>query len=265
MWKWQAEGETKATVVIVHGAGEYHARYEWTVAQFRKLGFQVIMGDLPGQGTTEGPRGHVNSFQEYVHTVKKWITEAKKTKEPVILFGHSMGGLIAATTLQELKENELPDMAVLSSPCFGLIKKQPWAKQAAVNVLNRVAPRTMFPNGLEPGSGTRDPVMRARDLKDDLLIKRVSARWYKQLLLAIAKAHNFVQDIPNIPVYIAQGGDDRIVDKNAVKEWFNKLDVDEKYYKEWPDLFHEVLNEPEREEVVAHMAGFITTQLTLKK
>lgn len=265
MWKWEAEGKAKATVVIVHGAGEYHVRYEWVIAQFRKLGFHVIMGDLPGQGTTEGPRGHVNSFKEYVHTVRHWIAEAKRMEEPVILFGHSMGGLIAATTLQDLKGEELPEMAVLSSPCFGLVKQQPWHKRAAVTMLNTVAPRTMFPNGLESGSGTRNPVMRERDMGDDLLIKRVSARWYKQLLQAIKKAHDQVQYIPDIPFYVAQGGDDLIVDKYAVKDWFNNLDIDEKYYKEWPGLFHEVLNEPEREKVFAHMAGFISTQLVLKR
>lgn len=265
MWKWEAEGQAKATVVLVHGAGEYHVRYEWLTAQLQQLGFQVIMGDLPGQGTTEGPRGHVDSFQEYILTVTAWIRKAKALGLPVILFGHSMGGLISSATLRNLPEEELPDMTVLSSPCFGLTKKQPLHKRAAVNVLNKVAPRTMFPNGLESGTGTRHPVMRERDAGDTLLIKRVSARWYKELLKAMNEAHQKVEEMPDIPIYVMQGGEDKIVDKQAVREWFNKLTVNEKFYKEWPGLYHEVMNEPERDEVLAHMAGFITAQLVFQK
>lgn len=265
MWKWEAKGEAKATVVLVHGAGEYHARYEWVIARFQELGYHVIMGDLPGQGTTEGPRGHVTSFQEYIHKVKEWLKKAEHMELPVILFGHSMGGLIAATALRSLSEQERPDIAVFSSPCFGLVKQQPLHKRAAVTVLNKLAPQTMFPNGLESGTGTRDPVMRERDAGDKLLIKRVSARWYKELLKAIRKAQAGTAEMPNIPIYVMQGGEDKIVDKHAVKEWFNKLSVDEKHYKEWPGLYHEVINEPEREEVLAHLTGFIATQLILRQ
>ncbi|WP_147805169.1 alpha/beta hydrolase [Alkalicoccus halolimnae] len=264
MWKWEAAGKPKATVVIVHGAGEYHARYEWVIEEMRHMNFHVFMGDLPGQGTTEGARGHVDSFKEYVHKVREWLNEAGEEKLPLILFGHSMGGLISVTTLQHLHAEELPDMVVLSSPCFGLVNVQPWIKRSSARVLNRVAPRTMFPNGLEPGTGTRDPFMRTRDAEDPLLVKRVSARWYNELTTHMYRAHKQIKRTPNIPFYVMQGGEDKIVDKYAVKAWFNALDVDEKAYKEWPGLYHEVLNEPEREQVLAHMAGFITTQLVLK-
>ena len=49
MWKWEAEGEPKAVVVMVHGAMEHHRRYGWLIEIWRLSGFHVIMGDLPGQ------------------------------------------------------------------------------------------------------------------------------------------------------------------------------------------------------------------------
>ena len=52
MWKWEAEGEAKAVVVMVHGAMEHHRRYGWLIEMWRLSGFHVIMGDLPGQGMT---------------------------------------------------------------------------------------------------------------------------------------------------------------------------------------------------------------------
>ncbi|TVP83910.1 MAG: alpha/beta hydrolase [Alkalicoccus sp.] len=265
MWKWEAEGTPKASVVIIHGAGEYHARYEWLIKQFQQMQFHVFMGDLPGQGTSPGPRGHVDSFQLYVQKVRKWLEEAKKEGLPVILAAHSMGGLIGAVAVQQLEEKEMPDMIIFSSPCFGLVDKQPWTKRSAVKMLNRFAPRTMFPSGLEPGSGTRSPEMRKRDEQDDLLVKHVSARWYSELIRAIRDAHKKAAHFPDIPCFVVQGGEDHIVDKAAVRKWFDNLPINDKAFKEWPELYHEVFNEPERAEVFTHITGFITPRLLLYK
>lgn len=262
MWTWETDQNAEGTVVIVHGAGEYHRRYDWLIRRFNDIGFDVIMGDLPGQGTTPGPRGHIDSFREYTDTVAGWLDEAGKRKGPLLLFGHSMGGLIASTVIRK-RSGRLPDMLLLSSPCFGLVQRPSVWKKGAAAVLNRTAPKTMFPNGLEPGSGTREEGMRTRDEGDELLVKKVSARWYRELLKAMEEAHRTTNEMPPVPVYTAQGGEDRIVDRMAVKNWFDNLDVAEKHWREWPSLYHEVMNEPEREEVFAHMAGFIKTTLSL--
>ncbi|CAM3982635.1 alpha/beta hydrolase [Alkalicoccus chagannorensis] len=265
MWHWEAEGEAKAVIVLVHGAGEYHGRYERTIDMMRQQQFHVVMGDLPGQGTTPGPRGHVETFQQYIQQVRTWVLQAGAYDLPVILFGHSMGGLISTEVVRSMPERERPDMLLLSSPCFGLVQQQPLVKRAAAGLLAKVAPRTMFPNGLESGSGTRDDWMRTRDQTDDLLIKKVSARWYKELVTAMARAHEEASVMPEIPIYVTQGGEDRIVDKKEVRRWFDAVPVLEKAYKEWPGLYHEVLNEPEREAVLTHLLGYVTTQLAVQR
>ncbi|MDG5787760.1 alpha/beta hydrolase [Evansella sp. AB-P1] len=261
MWKWEAE-EPKGVFVIIHGAGEYHVRYEWVVNQLHSLGYHVIIGDLPGQGKTEGPRGHVNSFNDYKEVLEKWLSEGKKYNLPVVLLGHSMGGLISIYTLQSLKEVELPDVVILSSPCLGLTNPPKKSKKIAARVLNVVHPSFRFPSGLAPGSGTRDERMRQRDLNDSLLIKRVSVRWYSELEKAMDISHRQVDSFPNVPLLVMQGGNDLIVDKEKVISWFNRLPIHNKYYKEWDGLYHEVLNEPERNKVLAHLLGFVTIQLS---
>ncbi|WP_319003478.1 alpha/beta hydrolase [Bacillus shivajii] len=257
MWKWESE-KAKGVFVIVHGAGEYHVRYQWVVKQLTGLGYHVIMGDLPGQGTTEGPRGHVDRFSNYINVVKSWLTEARKYELPITLLGHSMGGLISIHTLMSLQKSELPNVAILSSPCLGLVNNPPAYKKVASYVLNGVAPKVLFPSGLESGSGTRDEWMRKRDKADDRLIKHVSVRWYQELCKAMEKAHKNTDSLPDVPLLVTQGGDDRIVNKQEVKRWFDALPLTDKYYKEWPEVYHEVLNDPGKEEVLAHLLGFVT-------
>ncbi|UJW58708.1 alpha/beta hydrolase [Bacillus sp. A116_S68] len=262
MWRWEATSkEAKGVFVVVHGAGEYHVRYKWITERLNEFGFHVILGDLPGQGTTEGRKGHVKSFNDYIKAVSGWLNEAKKYGLPVILLGHSMGGLISTRTLMEMREEKLPQMVILSSPCFGLFNKTPINKKILSLALNRVTPGLRFPSGLETGSGTRDPLMRERDATDHLLIKKVSVRWYRELDKAMKIAHDNTERFPELPLLVMQGGDDRIVDKFKVKEWFNQVDLKDKYYKEWEGLYHEVLNEPEKNHVLAHMLGFVTMNL----
>ncbi|WP_416151567.1 alpha/beta fold hydrolase [Salipaludibacillus sp. HK11] len=262
MWKSEVEQHVaKGVFVIVHGAGEYHARYKWIIEKLNDFNYHVIIGDLPGQGTTTGPRGHVSTFHEYIDTVNGWLTEARTYHLPVVLLGHSMGGLISTRTLMEAHNSELPDVVILSSPCFGLFRKTPLNKKAVSYILNRVTPSLRFPSGLEPGSGTRDRVMRLRDKQDSLLIKNVSIRWYRELEKSMRYVHQQVDSFPEVPLLVMQAGVDRIVDRNSVQKWFDNVKLQDKYYKEWQGLYHEVLNEPEKHHVLAHMLGFVTMHL----
>ena len=258
MWKWETGvDEAKGVFVIVHGAGEYHGRYGWIIRQLNEGGYHVVMGDLPGQGTTEGPPGHIEAFDQYTSKVSLWLAEAREYGLPVILLGHSMGGLISVRTLLRLAEEQYPDVLLLSSPCFSLYNEPPRTKRFLSKVLNPFFPKLMFPTNLKPGSGTRDAWMRRRDEGDKRLVKYVSIRWYRELSEAIRTVHNEISSMPDIPLFISQGGEDLIVDKTAVRRWFDNVQVHTKYYKEWKGLYHEVLNEPEKDDVLMHMLGFV--------
>jgi lysophospholipase len=259
MRKWEAD-EAKGTIVIVHGAAEHHGRYKWLIEMFRSSGFHVVAGDLPGQGTTtRHRRGHIDSFDEYIETVESWVNEAKKFYLPIFLFGHSMGGLVVIRTLQEKR---LPIRGViLSSPCLGLMQSPSKSLDWLSRVLNYVHPKMRFPSGLSVELATRNEEVREMDKNDSLYVTKVSVRWYRELVKAIRIAHEKIADLPDLPLLLMQGGDDKIVDKTAVKSWFDQLSLSEKVYKEWPKLYHEIFNEPEREQVFLYAQTFLTLQL----
>lgn len=260
MWKWEAEGEAKAVIVMVHGAMEHHRRYGWLIEMWRMAGFHVIMGDLPGQGmTTRSRRGHIDSFDEYIIEVKDWVQAAYRYDLPVFLLGHSMGGLIAIRLLQEERLNLAG--VILSSPCLGLVHSPSKFLDILSHGLNVVFPSLRISSGLTVEMATRNQDVRDVDSNDSLYITQVSVRWYRELAEAIKQAFLKIEITQDVPMLVMQAGDDKIVNKVPVKEWFNHTPLSEKRFKEWPKFYHEIFNEPERNDVFEYAKDFVSSQL----
>jgi lysophospholipase len=239
---------------------EHHGRYGWLIEMWRLAGFHVIMGDLPGQGmTTRSRRGHIDSFDEYIIEVKDWVQAAYQYDLPVFLLGHSMGGLISIRLLQEEQLNVAG--VILSSPCLGLVQAPSKFLNALSHVINVVYPSLRMNSGLSVQMATRNEDVREADSNDTLYVTKVSIRWYRELVGAIKEAFENLEDTQDLPMLVMQGGDDKIVNKATVKEWFNHAPLSEKRFKEWPKCYHEIFNEPEREEVFEYAKDFVLSQL----
>ncbi|WP_026693592.1 alpha/beta hydrolase [Peribacillus kribbensis] len=262
MNKWEASGSARGVIVMVHGALEHHGRYRWLIEMWRSAGYHVVMGDLPGQGmTSRSRRGHIEDFEEYLIEIKDWVQAAYEYQLPVFLLGHSMGGLAVIRLLQV----ERLDLAgvILSSPCLGLVNYPSKMKEASSIVLNRVTPSLRMDPGLTVQMATRNPEILEADVNDTLYVTKVSVRWYRELVGAMEEAFKNIPDLQDIPVLLMQAGDDKIVDKKAVKEWFNLIFSSEKLFKEWPGLYHEIFNELERDLVFGYAKGFVENRLRL--
>lgn len=255
MWKWETEVEKpKGVVIIVHGAAEHHGRYKWLAEMWKLSGYHVVMGDLPGQGTTTRRRGHIQSFDEYILEVNEWVKEATRFGLPLFLLGHSMGGLILVRALQENSFNA--QAVLLSSPCLGILYRPNKVIDLASKGLNIVAPSFKVESNLSIDLATRNKAVQEMDENDSLYVTKVSIRWYRELVKAMEVAHKQIDIFQDIPLFIMQGGEDKIVDKAAVKDWFNKVNILEKSYKEWKGLYHEIFSEPEREAVFERARQF---------
>lgn len=260
MWKWEADQEPKAVIVIVHGAMEHHGRYSWLIEMWRSSGYHVIMGDLPGQGmTTRSHRGHIDSFDEYIFEIKDWVQTAYQFDVPVFLMGHSMGGLACIRTIQEERLNLAG--VILSAPCLDLVNYPSKFLSLLSLGFNRVAPQLKFSTGLLIDDVTRNLETRDVALNDSLYITKVSVRWYREFIKAMKLAFVNISKVPDLPLLVLQGGDDKIVNKKAVNDWFNQVDLSEKQYKVWPKSYHELFSEPEREEVFQYAKNFVENRL----
>ncbi|WP_370514447.1 lysophospholipase [Alteribacillus sp. YIM 98480] len=258
MKNWMCE-RARGTIMIIHGAGEHHGRYDWVIQYLNKQRFHVISGDLPGHGRTRGKRGHIDHFDQYIDAVYGWYKEAASYELPVFLFGHSLGGLIVIRTLME---KYMPVKGViLSSPCLGLYEYPNKFADVATKMFHRITPTLTAKSGLRAARITRDPDVRAAYEKDELITSVVTARWYQETIKAMKVSMLEAERFPNVPLLLMQAGEDYIVDKHASHRWFNRLEISDRAMKEWKGLYHELLNEPEREEIFRFMMNFIHQRL----
>jgi lysophospholipase len=260
MWKWEASNP-KGVIVIVHGAAEHHGRYKWLIEMWRCEGFHVLMGDLPGHGKTpKGKQGHIVHFDEYIEVVQTWYNEAICYNLPIILLGHSMGGLTIIRSLQE-KRFQVNGI-ILSSPWLGISEKTAPSPilDASSKIINLVYPSLRLNTGLTPDMATRNKEVIEFSNADSLYVKKVSVRWFREMIKGHDQAFKDIKKLPDVPLLFMQGGEDRVVNKLKGKDWFDLLPLTNKTYKEWPNLYHEIFNEPEREVVFDFTKRWIENQ-----
>lgn len=176
-WPLPSRRRPRGVVLIVHGLGEHAWRYDAMAQRLNDWGFHVRAYDQRGHGGSGGARGVLPSdgallddLVEIMEDTRGHLTEPWSC--PLILLGHSMGGLIAATLVQ--RKLAQVDKLVLSSPALdagirGVQKK-------LIGLLNRWAPNLTLPNGLDVQALSHDPAVVAAYQKDPMVHARISAR-----------------------------------------------------------------------------------------
>jgi lysophospholipase len=244
-----------AVAVLIHGLGEHSGRYAHVIRAFTDARVAVVTGDLPGHGHSPGLRGHIDHFDEYIHAASHMLQLAHERypTTPRVLFGHSLGGLIAALCAADTKaESHAAAALLLSGPCFRLRQQPGPMRVAAATILLPFAPRLYQSDGIAPSQLTRDADMLDAIKSDHLLHHRVTLRWFSELRKGMARASATAAEI-HIPTAIFCGEQDPIVSCAAGRTWLERTRAPSKQFTEYPGLLHEILNEPERAQVIADM------------
>ncbi len=258
--RWPASGRAHGTVQIVHGLGEHIGRYEALAAALNARGWHVAGHDHRGHGRSQGPRGSVPGSQTLLLDLAA-VTDHLRNGGRHVLFGHSMGGLIAARFVAESLNGHAPrwvrdvDGLVLSSPALdiGLGTGQ----RALLALLSRLAPGLRLGNGLQPGWISRDAGVVGRYSADPLVHDRITPRLVRFMVdagrLVRARAVRW-----RTPTLLLWAGADRCVAPAGSAAFAAAAPPAVVTAQVFPDLFHEIFNEPEREQVIAALTVWLT-------
>lgn len=258
---WPAAADARGTVLIVHGLGEHAGRYAHVAAHLVDGGHHVVAYDHRGHGDSDGPRGRLHHPDDLLRDLARVIDAVRAAHPgPLVLLGHSMGGLIAARFVAEAfaaprAEWSRPvDALVLSSPALDI--GLGGAQKALLAVLGRVAPNFAIGNGLEPEWVSRDPAVVAAYIDDPLVHDRVSAKLVRFMADAGAfvRAHAAQWRVPTLLVY---AGADRCVVPAGSAAFAKAAPASVVTVRAFPALYHELFNEPEQAEVFAVLADWL--------
>ena len=238
-WDWGQEDADK-TLVIVHGYGEHGGRYRERAALFAEAGWRVIAPDVRGHGKSQGVRGHVMHFDDYLTDLDLLARHIQTPKERTAILGHSHGGLIVGRRV--LQEPTFFSAAVLTSPMFGLAIQAPRWKVSAGRVLSRLLPKLSLPTEIKPEDLSHDPAVAASYEQDPLTHKVVNSRWFTEAMDAIEIAFRDATKV-SVPTLVMQAGGDKIVSSEATHRWAGAAPSSCVTYEEIPNAYHELLFE----------------------
>jgi alpha-beta hydrolase superfamily lysophospholipase len=257
---WPAVGTTRAHLLIVHGIAEHAGRHAHVASRFASAGIETHAFDLRGFGASAGRRAYVDRWSQYHDDVEDRLVSIRAVARdlPVILYGHSMGGLIAIGYALADPPRPEPDLLVLSAPAIAA-RLAHW-KRALADVLGRVAPHLEIPNELPPGALSRDVEVEVAYRSDPLNTHRTTSRLGMELLHEQARVQSRLAQIGALPVptYVLHGTDDPIVPVSASASLERRGNVTRRVY---PSLRHEMHNEPERDAVIGDTLAWIETSL----
>jgi alpha-beta hydrolase superfamily lysophospholipase len=252
---WQTDRPDKGIVCLVHGLGEHSGRYAHWANLLNQAGYDLAAYDLRGHGKSGGQRGHAASFDDYVRDTDILLTvaEEKYPGLPRFLYGHSLGGLIV-TYYALLKKPRLNGVIVTALSNKTSIQEQK-AKLILSKVLGSIVPKMSITTGLVPATISKDPEVVTRYISDPLVHHMVTVGWGKSALNAIAWSDEHAIEW-TLPVLFMHGEKDQLAYAEGSKEFAGKIKGD-CTLKIWPGLYHEVHNEPEKEQVFEYMLNWL--------
>jgi alpha-beta hydrolase superfamily lysophospholipase len=261
---WCAE-RPRALIAIVHGLGEHSGRYGALAQEFAKGRFTCVSLDLPGHGETSGPRGDIPSWEKLREQIVPAMFTATRglpdqpMELPVVLLGHSMGGVIALD--YALSHPKGLSALVLSAPALRTAMP-PWWKLAMANVARVATPSGGFPNGLDPEGLARDPEVVKAYRDDPLVHDRISPRTYFAFQEAAQRCRLNIRNL-QVPTLMFTGMADRLVDPKGALEAAGAAPHDMMRFVTWSDAYHETMNDSGREKVIQDVLAWLDAALVV--
>ncbi|MDO8715280.1 MAG: lysophospholipase [Dehalococcoidales bacterium] len=253
---WLPDGQPKAILLVVHGLGEHSGRYGNLVNHFVPAGYGVYSYDHRGHGKSAGVKGYVDRFSNFTDDLDI-ILELVRTRHPGVktfLIGHSIGGLVS--TAYTIKHQHMFDGLILSGAILSPPADASAALIFAARILSVILPKAgLYFIDAEGISQDRNVVNAY--INDPLVYQgKVRARLGVELLKTMDMVVRLAAEI-RLPVLIMHGSADRLASPEGSKMLYREVNSVDKTLKIYQGYWHEIFNEPGRDQVLADVASWL--------
>lgn len=251
-------------IVINHGFAEHCSRYDYVARKFNEQKIGVYRYDLRGHGRSKSEKGHIEDFMTFAEDANEMVNLVKKEypELPLFMLGHSMGGFI--TCLYGIKYPHKLDGQIFSGAAVKTLHQVEGIKGNVLKAINAFLPKLKIKNKLSLEICSVKEVVE--DYKNDpLILEKATLNFYVQFLV---KGVNWVlENIEkyNYPCFITHGEKDVIVPKQASIDLYNNISSEEKEIKIYDNLYHEILNENEKDIILSDMIDWINNKINVSR
>jgi alpha-beta hydrolase superfamily lysophospholipase len=256
---WIPDSMPKATIGFVHGIGEHVGRYSYVGDYLTRAGYALFSYDLRGHGKSGGRRGDASSYEALLDDIEILIhrSRSKFPDLPCFLYGHSMGGNLVLNYV--VRRNPNLTGIIVSAPGLKPASVGPVWKLPAARIFRFVLPALLVANEINATDLSRDAEVVRQYQADPLVHDRVSLRLGVSLVDAGAWICQRAEEF-HLPLLVLQGGGDRVVDVET-NLGFAQRAGRLCSLKVWPGLYHELHNEPEKDQVLAELKAWLDTRV----
>jgi alpha-beta hydrolase superfamily lysophospholipase len=264
---WPTQEPARGTVLLVHGLGEHVGRYQSLATRLCISGWHVLGYDQRGHGWSQGARGFVPHADALLADLARVIELARSSlPAPLVLLGHSMGGLVAARFVAggiEAAPGKRPwyregiDALVLSSPAFDI--GMGWGQKLLLAVLGPLAPGLAVSNGLDPAWISREPAVVEAYVDDAQVHDRITPRLVRFMVDAGERVRGCAPQW-RVPTLLLWAGADRCVAPRGSRAFADAAPVSVVQSHCFDGLFHEIFNEPEKAEVFERLGLWLAAR-----
>ncbi|MBS7248585.1 MAG: alpha/beta hydrolase [Candidatus Jordarchaeales archaeon] len=256
---WKPE-QVRAVMVLAHGLAEYSGRYKHVAEHFASEGIAFYALDHRGHGLSEGDRGYVDRFDDYVEDLDTFIgiVKKKETGKKFVLLGHSMGGTIAL--MYALKSPNKIDYLILSSPALRLASEIDAGTLKMLEELAKTNPKQEIPSQIDPYTLSHDKKVCEAYANDPLIFKTITVRF----VVEFVRAMNMIlenADKLEVPTLLLVAGEDKLVNPKGSMELAEKAKKGKITMKVYNGMYHEILNEIEKKKVLEDIDQWLKTRI----
>ena len=250
----------KGVVGLIHGIGEHCRRYDALGEALQAAGYAMIGYDRQGFGQSDGKRGYVKEFSHFYDEIGQLVLECERNYPdlPVFLYGHSMGGNLLLNYIIRRK----PQIAgaIASAPYIKLPFKVNPVTLTMGRLMRRIYPAFTVSNQVDNSLLSRSLWVEESMANDPHSHDKVSSIVGIDMMKAAEKLDKFSGKL-DIPLLMMHGDADGLTSFNASKAFVDRIKAPSLEFKAWPGLYHELQNEPERDEVFTYVAKWLDQHL----